>query len=472
MKPGLVPRLVTSHLLLVALALAVFITALLVVTERRAEEAGMRADQATAVQLAPWIARIRRERGSWDGLLGMFAVPHMDRTMMMRGPMGGRVHGADRELSALVDQPILVLSQTGAVLASRGVDERLIEQRRSRPELGVPIGDASRPLGYLFFGTMVDPASNPMRALFARTTRVAASVTALVVLAAAAIASLLWTRWLVRPLEALCGAAGAVARGQYVTRVPVPMYRDELAELAESFNVMAGKIEAQEEARRRFAGDAAHELRTPLSLMSARVEMLSSGIYSAGDEQWSALRAGIGRMQRLVDDLQTLARLEAGRLELRIEPIDAQVLASRAVTAFEPAARERGICVERTGGPAMVQADVERMDQVLANLVANAIRHSPDGGVVRVGAAADPAAHAVEIWVEDEGPGIPEADRDRVFERFVRLDDARDRAGGGSGLGLAIAAELVRVHGGRIRVGSGRNGRGARFSVFLSDRYA
>ncbi len=467
MKPGLAPKLVASHLIVVSVALGVFVTALLVVTERRAAEAGVRADEATAAQLAPWIARLHRERGSWDALLGMFGdPPHADH-MRMRGPMSSRMHRADRELAALLDQPILVLSRAGGVVASRGVDERTIEARRSSPELGVPIGDAARPLGYLFVGAMADPASNPVRALFARTTRAAAAVTALAVLAAAAVASLLWTRWLVRPLQALSAAAVAMAGGAYVTRVPVPAHRDELTELAGSFNVMAAKIEAQEEARRRFVGDAAHELRTPLSLMSARVEMLSSGIYPPGDEQWAALRSGIGRMQRLVDDLQTLARLEAGRLDLRMESADADSLVRRVVSAFEPAAHERGIRLERTGGPATVRVDSERVDQVLSNLLGNAVRHSPDGGMIRVGITPGTPGSAVEIWVEDEGPGVPEEDRHRIFDRFVRLDDARDRARGGSGLGLAIAQELVRVQGGWIAVGAGPDGRGARFSVYL-----
>lgn len=454
-----------SHLLTAVLGLGVFIVVLLSVTEAQATAAGQRADQATAVQLAPWIARFQRERGSWDGLLAMLGdareLPHMP---MMRGPMARRLPAVDHELHALLDQPILILSRTGEVLAARNVGARTVEMRRSDLDLAVPIGDVERPVGYLFVGSMVHPDANPLRELFVRTSRTAAWITALVVLVATAVSSLLWTRWLSRPLRALCGAASAMARGEYRTRVRVPPRRDELSDLAAAFNTMAAEIEAQEETRRRFVADAAHELRTPLSLLSARVEMLAGGVYAPGDEQWGALQAGIDRMQRLVGDLQTLSRLESGRISIDLEAVDTRQMLGRLKAAFEPAAAAHGVQFRIEGEGCRAWIDPARMEQVLANLLGNAIRYSPKGGTVTLGAESKADEHG-ELWVEDEGPGIPQADRERIFDRFVRLDDARDRAAGGSGLGLAIAAELVRLHGGLIRVEAARHGPGARFVV-------
>ena len=473
MKSGIARRLVMSHLLTAVLALGVFIAVLFAVTEAQAVAAGQRADHATAVRLAPWIARFYRERNSWEGLHGMLhdarQVPQMP---MMRAPLMRHLPSADAHLRAILDQPILVFSRTGQVLAAHNVSERIIEMRRGDLEHAVPVGDARRPLGYLFVGSMVQPEANPMRAFIVRTTRTAAAVTALVVLAAIAVSSLLWTRWLSRPLCALADAASAMARGEYRTRVPVPHRRDELSELADAFNLMAEEVGAQEETRRRFVADAAHELRTPLSLLSARVEMLAAGVYAADDAQWGALQAGMARMQRLVEDLQTLARLESGRFSVETVPCDVRELLSRVAAAFEPAAAERGVRIRADVAAATIRVDPARMEQVLGNLVGNAIRHSPEGGIIVLGGG--PAAREgwVELSVEDEGPGIRKDDRQRVFDRFVRLDEARDRSAGGSGLGLAIAAELVRLHGGKIRVEDALRGRGARFVVEIADESA
>ncbi|TVQ16982.1 MAG: sensor histidine kinase [Spirochaetaceae bacterium] len=468
MRRGLAPRLLTSHLLLVALALSVFVAVVLTVTERQAAAAGIEADRTTAAQLAPWIARFYRERGSWEGLVALLddarIAPQMP--MMPRPAMGRRLLDIGGGRLPRVDQPILVLSRSGDVLVARGVSDRHVQARRVEPDRGVPIGETGRPVGYLFLGAMANPESNPLRAVFVRTSRIAALVTALVVLAAAAGAALLWTRWLVRPLKELSAAAGAMAGGDYRTRVSVAGRDDEISQLADSFNDMAFRIDAQEQSRRRFVADAAHELRTPLSLISARVDLLESGVYTADAAQWTALRGGIGRMERLVDDLQTLARLDAGRLDLRLVPGDIAGVVGSVVAAFEPAAAEIDVRIESDLSPCTVRMDAGRLEQVFTNIVGNALRHSPSGGVVRVGIDRTDSDR-VAVFVEDDGPGVPVADRQRIFDRFVRLDDSRGRASGGSGLGLAIAAEIVRLHDGTIHVADAESGRGARFVIEL-----
>jgi two-component system, OmpR family, sensor histidine kinase BaeS len=492
MKARIAFHLVLSHLLMVALALGVFVLVVTRVTDRQATAAGVRSDQAAAARLAPWIERYYRDRGSWQGLARLLderrlppdpdimSSPAMRSMMPQRGPAMRRPPTADSQLLILLEQPILLLSPDGAVLAARGVGERIVEMRRRNLTDGVPIGDHDDPIAYLFLGAMANPESNPVRLLFVRTMGSAAMTTALVVLLAAAAASYLWTRWLVRPLRAMGAAAAAMAGGDYRTRVNLPRLRDELFELSGSFNEMAAQIEAQEDARRRFVADAAHELRTPLSLIAARVDMLSSGVYAPLPDQWEALHNGIGRMQRLVDDLQTLARLEVGRIELHPQTLDVHAVLRQAVAAFEPVAAKRGVRLHSVidaatlsnGAPVQVHADHERVHQILANFLSNAIRHSPSGGHVRVGAhgvdteACAQGTHMV-LWVEDEGPGVPESQRQRVFDRFVRLDDARDRDSGGSGLGLAIATELARLQHGSIRIVDSASGHGARVCLSL-----
>ncbi|TVR04595.1 MAG: sensor histidine kinase [Spirochaetaceae bacterium] len=486
MKLGIAFRLVVSHLLLVALALAVFVGVIGRVTDRVATAAGQRADQATAARLAPWIERYYRERGSWVGLarllddrrLPLDVQPQGDPERMrpMMPNRGPRMSGPDRmmmpsdpQVRTLLEQPLLLLDPSGSLILARGVPDVLIAARRRDPSTGFPVGEPEAPVAVLFVGSMVNPEANPVRVLFSRAIAAASLLTVVVVLIAATIATLLWTRRIVRPVRAMATASSTMAAGDYRVRVSVPPGGDELSELSGAFNEMAAQVEAQETSRRRFVADSAHELRTPLALLAARVEMLESGVYAPGAEQWQRLHDDIARMQRLVDDLQTLSRLEAGRIELRRERLDLAAVARGAVAAFEPVAADRSVRLVCECSEAAVVADPERLHQIVANLLSNAIRYTPAGGRVMVGCRPGdaPTVGGALLWVEDEGPGIPPGDRERVFQRFVRLDDARDRAHGGSGLGLAISAELARLHGGTIRVEDRAAGTGARFVLTL-----
>ncbi|TVQ37522.1 MAG: sensor histidine kinase [Spirochaetaceae bacterium] len=469
MSSGLSTRLVVSHLLMVVVALGVFALVLAGVADRQATAAGLRADQTAAARLAPWLERYYRERGSWEGLGRVLSDERMaPRAPMPRSPMMRRPGHSDMMVPAFLDQPFLLLAPDGALIAERGVEDREIAGRRHDLREAVVVGDGHSPLAYLFLGSMANPERNPVRRIFLQTMRSAAAITALVVLVAAAAASLVWTHWLVRPLRSLSRATHAMAAGNYHTRVAVPGSRHELTELAASFNDMAAEIESQENSRRRFVADAAHELRTPLALLAARIDMLASGVYQPDGTQWQSLQAGIGRMQSLVGDLQTLARLEAGRLELQVAEVDAGELITQAAAAFEPLAADRKVALH-VFPPVGVRvcADPQRTSQVLANLLSNALRHTPAYNSVSVSAGLTRDSSGVEFRVQDGGPGIAVSDRQRIFERFVRLDSARDRESGGSGLGLAIAAELIRRQGGAISVEDADGGHGACFTFTL-----
>jgi signal transduction histidine kinase len=196
--------------------------------------------------------------------------------------------------------------------------------------------------------------------------------------------------------------------------------------------------------------DASHELRAPLASMRAELD-----VTLRGDRLEAPARAALQlahddavRLSRIVDNLLTLARVDEGRLELLITPQDVSELAERAVRAHRAAAAERGVEVVVTGDEVVADVDGDRFEQVLGNLIDNAIRHSPEGGRVRL--AIRRADAATEITVSDDGPGIPPDAREHVFQRFSRQDTARSR--GGAGLGLAICREIVHAHGGRIAV--------------------
>jgi len=256
------------------------------------------------------------------------------------------------------------------------------------------------------------------------------------------------SRKFTRTAEMLAEASRKVAAGNYRVRLPV-LGNDELSELAVHFNRLAEALARIEQTRAELIGNVAHELRTPLAALQGYAEAMADGIMPAGEAA-----AKIGRevraMARLVEDLARVSRVEVGAVPLDLAAYEPEALARRAVERFRPAYQEKGVklLLELPENPLPpVRADAERVAQVLANLLANALRYTPSGGEVRL--SLERMDGAVRFCVADTGPGIPEAVRDRVFERFFRGDAARGRSGG-SGVGLTIAKGLVEAMGGRI----------------------
>ncbi len=257
-----------------------------------------------------------------------------------------------------------------------------------------------------------------------------------------------------RPVEAI-RARVAATHGDLSVRVPVPPAHDEVGRLAETMNAMLARLQAAQAAQRRFVADASHELRSPLATIATGLELLSRG--DAGPGAVEALRGETARLSRLVDALLLLARADERGLRPRREDVDLDEVAQ--------AERRRpsgGIVPWVQAVPVRVVGDRGQLAQVLRNLVDNACRHARSQVVVVV---RRDGRHAV-VEVADDGPGVPPAERARVFQRFVRLDDARARSDGGAGLGLAIVAEVVAAHGGTTDVVDGPRG-GALFRVRL-----
>jgi signal transduction histidine kinase len=290
---------------------------------------------------------------------------------------------------------------------------------------------------------------------------IAATVIAIV---SAVVVSLAVAARIAGPIGALVSAARRIAGGHYAERVPVAA-PDELGELATSFNEMAGSLEATERRRLQLVGDVAHELRTPLTTLDGYLEGLEDGVIAPSDETWRLLRAETGRLTRLVNDLSELWRAEARELPLRIEAVDLAALAGEVVDRFRPLAAPRGIDFDLRAAPATARADRDRVAQVLANYLSNALRHAPDGSVVTV--ASSSTGGRVTITVTDRGPGLASDELEAVFERFYRIDAARSRASGGSGIGLAIVRALAGAMGGRAWAESAGPGTGASFVLEL-----
>lgn len=279
-------------------------------------------------------------------------------------------------------------------------------------------------------------------------------------------------RWLSRPLTDLARTASRFASGDHSARA-VPSGSEETEALARAFNAMADEVERaiaelKEEERRksRFVSDVSHELRTPLTAIRGAAETLLDGDVPEDDQRQflATIVREAERLTRLANDLLTLQRIEGATGELPLGRVQLREVAERAVEALQPLTEARGVRVEVTGDAPVVLGDADRLQQVIANLLDNATRVTPEGGRVEVRIREQ--ADGVTLEVLDEGPGIPEEALPHVFERFFRAQTSRDRSTGGAGLGLAIVAAIVRAHAGSVEASNRPEG-GSVFTVRL-----
>jgi len=313
---------------------------------------------------------------------------------------------------------------------------------------------------------MGDMMSTLVRSAFQEALATALIVALAAATLAALVVSVALSLRISRPVGRLVEASTRIASGRYAERVAVSS-NDELGELAATFNTMAASLAETEQRRVDLVGDVAHELRTPLSTLDGYLEGLQDGMVEPDAETWRLLRGETARLSRLVNDLQDLWRAEARQLPLSPTEVDVSEMLRSAADRFAPQAREHDveIAVEQASQSAVVRADAARLDQIVDNFLANAIRYSPAGG--RVSLRASGRDDGVAIAVVDQGPGLTAEQLERVFERFYRVDPARSREAGGSGIGLAIARALAEAMGGRVEAASPGPGRGATFTVVL-----
>jgi len=305
--------------------------------------------------------------------------------------------------------------------------------------------------------------------------RTAVTEATLIALAAASLIALafsaLMTRRIVRPVRQVMEASRAIAQGHYGRSVPLPdrplADLDEIGQLAHSFNQMAGQLAASDALRRQMIGDVSHELSTPLTVIKGSMEGLIDGVLPPDPATFQQIQQEAARLQRLVADLQELSRVEAGAYALQRRPLELGALVTdvtgRLRRQFDD--KEVALRVHLPPGLLLVEADGDRVAQVLINLIGNALQHTPAGGEVTVTAVR--RHDAVLIAVADTGEGIPADHLPHLFTRFYRVDKSRARASGGSGIGLTIARHLVEAHGGRIWAESAGAGQGSRFAFTL-----
>jgi two-component system sensor histidine kinase BaeS len=288
-------------------------------------------------------------------------------------------------------------------------------------------------------------------------------VAAAVAAAGASLLGLFGAGRLVRPLTKLEAAASGVARGDLTERSGLADRHDEFGQLGRTFDSMAGELERADESRRGFLQDAAHELKTPLAVIDATSSAILDGVYTPERRHIETIRDQSRVLARVVDDLRTISLAEGGHLPLQRTSVNVAATLSSVAAGFEARAAAGGVtlAVDAPAGLA-VDADPDRARQIVTALVDNALRHTPDGGTVRLvatPAAVDPgrgparqsaARRPIRIAIQDTGPGIPPEALPRIFERFFQADPSHSRSAGTSGLGLSIVKALVEVQGGRV----------------------
>ena len=420
-----------------------------------------------AARWAPVCEEYYRQTGGWTGIEALFAGEPVPRGQGRGGI--GQGGGSDRWRFLVADPAgvVVVDTQSGLGLAAGEL-------------VGQPLGDdvlargASLQVSGVPVGTLVVTTGDP--ALHTAEERAFLDAVNTGVLGAtllagtlALVAAAVVARGLTTPLRRLSRAADALARGDLGQRVAVRGH-DEVAEMGWAFNSMAASLEAVAEQRRQMTADIAHELRTPLSIVQGELEALLDGVYPLTTASVEPIYQETRLLSRLVADLRELALAEAGELRLERAPTDLGALAEQAVAGFQRPAADEGVTLtsEIALDLPTLDVDPDRVRQVLANLLDNALRHTPAGGRVTVQALPH-NSDGVLISVRDTGPGIAPADLPHVFDRFYRGDRSRARSSGGTGLGLAIARSLVQAHGGRMWVESAP-GKGAAFHFTLVPR--
>jgi two-component system sensor histidine kinase BaeS len=384
------------------------------------------------------LANYYAQDGSWDGVEDIFR----------RGPTP---FGIGQHLPMPVGEIVLFDTEFNVLIGGRGyhMGER-IAQDQLTDALPVEIEDAT--VGYVLLRRDAFH-EQPIESAFLKRLTQQLVLGSVAVISITLLLGFLLARSLTRPLRQLTEATRKVAAGDLDVKVDIRS-KDELGELAQSFNLMNQRLAQSRDMRRQMTADIAHELRTPVSVILGYADGLKENVIPPSQETFDLIQEQAEQLEHLIDDLRTLTRAEAGELTLDLSPTDPSSLVQRLIATYEPQAarQEIELNVEVEEPIPQIMIDADRFRQVIANLLSNALQYTHAGGQITTSITADEGE--VSIQITDTGPGIPPEDLDLIFERFFRRDPSRSRDTGGSGLGLSIAKSLVERQGGQIRVES------------------
>lgn len=432
-------RSITVKLLLAFLVISMLSVVLIVLSARWVTEREFRSFLFTQNRnsLITGLAEYYSKNGSWDGVQEADLIPR-------QAPPPRLAAGSERFFTLVDNSNKVILAgpgdQLGAVL----------------PQSETKTGNAIKVNGQTVGIMLTRQPSinvNPAETTFLNRVKQIYTLSAIGVIAVALLLAFLLSRTLTRPIRELTAATRAVSAGQLKQEVPVRS-RDELGELAASFNRMNAALVRSIELRRQMTADIAHELRTPISIIMGHAEAVHEGVMAPSLETFEIVRDEAERLDTLIEDLRTLSRADAGELPMEFQPVSPAKLLEKVQAIYRQRAAQKNIAIDLQFESDLpdISADAGRMVQVMSNLVDNAIYYIPAGGHVCISAAVSGAS--LEIRVQDSGPGIAENELERVFDRFYRSDPSRQRNESGSGLGLAIAKSIVEKHNGRIRAES------------------
>jgi len=407
-------------------------------------------------ELVANLTQYYKAKGSWDGVQTVFSPdPGQAQPSHGQGPRPD----AHSDLFALADAQGTILFGAGPNNPGQKVSQTALSQ-------GAPLKVDNTTVGWLLFTPTLDRwRPGTLEGNFLVSVNQATLISAMAAALAALALGVILAFSLTRSLREMTAATRALAKGELGHQVKVRSH-DEIGTLAESFNLMSAELRRSTDLRRRMTADIAHDLRTPLSVILGYTEALSDEKLPPTPEIFAVMHTQAQHLNHLIDDLKTLSLADAGELSLNRQPVAAGDILRRTAAAHQVEAEKKGIAIRVEAAPDLpfIDVDVERMGQVLGNLLSNALRYTPPGGEIVLSAEARQGE--VRLQVVDNGMGIRTEDLPSVFERAFRGDQSRAQSNGETGLGLAIAKSLVEAHGGVISVES-RVGQGTSFTISI-----
>ncbi|MBM3143505.1 MAG: HAMP domain-containing protein [Chloroflexi bacterium] len=460
-------RLILSFSLIVLITIVSLVIIVRSNTARTVRAYMFRGGMAGVESLVSELEEYYRENRTWQGSETLF---HDRIGVGTGGPGMGMRSGWGMNADEMMGQHLLLADVDGAVILDTQESYPTGQMEQGEWENAIPLEVDGRKVGYLLAEGGIPFTRENEQALLARLDRAALSAV-LIAGGVSLVLALLLSYSLLRPIHDLTQAAGRMAEGDLSQRVQV-RGENQLATLGTAFNRMAASLQQAGERRRSLTADIAHELRTPLAVQRAHLEALQDGIYDLTPENLVPIEEQNRALTRLVEDLRMLALADSGLLTLERTPTDFSALLERMIAHFAPQAGARGVelILHPMAAPVTVNIDPQRVEQILNNLLSNALRYTPEGGMISVQCTVSGELNFdnyVLLTVRDSGPGIPEESLPHIFDRFYKADRSRSPVeGGGTGLGLSIARKIAQAHGGDITASNHPDG-GATFTLEL-----